>query len=125
MGIPLTLHSLFQTTLFLQPHTSPLCIACLHSKCLTWNLSRVPCERTNDPLEWHKDYIKLKISELHAQKEIFSELLLTKAEIYKSRLPQVPPSHLPPHHSREVSSGGGGREQGEGQLTLGSGTFQT
>ena len=91
------------------------------------NLSRVPCERTNDPPEWHKDYIKVKISEVQVQKEIFSELLLlTKAEIYKSHLPQVPPpTSLLTTPGKSPVGGGGRGEQGEGQLTLGSGTFQS
>ena len=57
------------------PTHHPWCTAYLHSKCLMLNLSGIPCERTNNLSEWHKDYIKVKISELQVQKEIFPELL--------------------------------------------------
>ena len=57
------------------PTHHPWCTAYLHSKCLMLNLSGIPCERTNNLSEWHKDYIKVKISDLHVKKEIFPELL--------------------------------------------------
>ena len=57
------------------PTHCPLCTVYLRSKCLMLNLSGIPCERTNNLSEWHKDYIKVKISALQVQKEMFPELL--------------------------------------------------
>lgn len=68
-GSPPILHSVFETTPYLEPCTSPLCIPCLHSKCLMLNLSRMSCEEINHLQQWHKDYIKVKISELQVQKK--------------------------------------------------------
>lgn len=107
-GSPPILHSVFETTPYLEPCTSPLCIPCLHSKCLMLNLSRMSCEEINHLQQWHKDYIKVKISELQVQKKkIFFWTSPEWSRDLQESSATCAPSQPSLHHSREVSSQGG------------------